>query len=129
MDIKEHILSQSLSVSYLKGKTHPSPQSFTCSLNCSALSCLEVQLVRCEDHAASCKAYYLYVKCESCLQAESVLNTLSHIEGAILGIAVNTFIALAVQNTSWGFISVLQLPSSVLDGFYLLSFLKGGSGE
>lgn len=107
MDIKEHILSQSLNVSYLKGKTHPSPQSFTCSLNCSALSCLEVQLVRCEDHAASCKAYYLYVKCESCLQAESVLNTLSHIEGAILGIAVNTFIALAVQNTSWGFISVL----------------------
>lgn len=80
-------------------KIHPSPRSFMSSLYCSdpCLSCLEVQLVRCEDHAASCKAYYLYVKCESCLQAESVLNTLSHVEGAILGIAVNTFIALLLS--------------------------------
>lgn len=57
-----------------------------------------------EDHAAPREAYYLYVKCESCLRAESVLYTSSHVEGAILGIAVNTFIAFAVQSTSWVFI-------------------------
>lgn len=67
-----------------------------------SLPCLEVPLVRCEDHAAPCQALYLCVKCESCLQAESVPSTLSHIKGAILGLAVNTFIALL--NTSWLFI-------------------------
>lgn len=67
-----------------------------------SLPCLEVPLVRCEDHAAPCQAHYLCVKCESSLQAESVPNTLSHIKGAIFGLAVNTFIALL--NTSWLFI-------------------------
>lgn len=65
-------------------------------------SCLEVPVVRCEDHAAPCQADYLCVKCESCLQAESVPSTLSHIKGAILDLTVNTFIALL--NTSWLFI-------------------------
>lgn len=90
----------------MKEKIRPSPLSFTSSLYCSdpCLSCFEMQLARCEDHAASCKVYYLYVKCESCLQAKSVLNTLSRVEGAILGNAVNTFIALSVHNTSWIFI-------------------------
>lgn len=36
---------------------------------------------------------------ESCVLAESVLNALAHGEGAISGIAVNTFIALAVPDT------------------------------
>lgn len=96
MDVKEQhsVLAQVL---YVKEKMSP---GFFCAPR--SLSCLEVPLVRCEDHAAPCQAHYLYVECESCLQAESVPSTLSHIKGAILGLAVNTFIALL--NTSRLFI-------------------------
>lgn len=87
-----------------EGKTCPSPLSFTSVLLEPRAFLLEELLVRCEDHAASCQPYYLYVKCESCLLAESVLNALSHVQGAILGLAVNTFIALTVQNASGIFI-------------------------
>lgn len=86
-----------------------------------SLSCLEVAVVRCEDRAAPCQAHYLCARCESCLQAESVPSTLSHIKGAILGLAVKTFIALL--NTSWLFISMLQLPSSDWNRFWKKLFI------
>lgn len=111
-----------------------SPLFFFCTPQ--SLSCLEVPLVRCEDHAAPCQAHYLCVKCESCLQAESVPSTLSHIKDAILGLAVNTFIALLKHimaiylNAAAAFfcIGIYSGKNSLFFFFFLLLSIKSETG-